>query len=492
MEILRRQLIAEQKEAKADQKAVQNAHHELAMMHNEAQVQALLGIPLIDINIDNNSNNCQQQVQPQQCGQNGPVGSQPMHSSSSNPTLTDSAVLKLQRELDEKLNQIVVKGKQMKMISKQMIVEHDLLHSKQIEFEIHMKSKQDELDAMESRLKTWEANLTDRGDGLQSWEGKLAAREEALQALEAKLTIRANELEALEAKSTIRANELEALETKFNDLAHNGPKLQQQDDAQFTARVERFCQLLSQLNPSMLKHHEVVNLLRDAIKSTDSMNLFESMVQFRLDLDDLKRMLASEHGYLSPFRDVMRVATSGSKYYGVVDATVKIQLHCEPLGKQIHLILPHYTDLIRFIFDTGDNKHINPHKTDMVSTLHTLFGYYWKSDSDNGKIPKLTPQTKLFFLTSHLSNNDSSRDNSNKHWIQFHGPGTTFYDIDPAFRFTLGSFCNPNRSWYFGNRFINVVDPAVSHDPSIMVPTGSGNDKGQVVDCHYRISFKWE
>ena len=108
----------------------------------------------------------------------------------------------------------------------------------------------------------------------------------------------------------------------------------------------------------------------------------------------------------------------------------------------------------------------------MTCNTHTITKYYWKSDSDSGKIPKFTPQLNIFFKTPNIANNT---------WIQCSGPGTVLWDIDPNFKLTVGSLCDPNGK----GEFTSIHSEDKQSDPG-------GTFNGETFIAPYQISFKWE
>jgi hypothetical protein len=185
-----------------------------------------------------------------------------------------------------------------------------------------------------------------------------------------------------------------------------------------------------------------------------------------------KKMIAVPNDQFIPLCDVIIACNKNSKHYGESDSRVQIEFRCEQLSKQLHFNFSHYLNLLKSLFDTGDWKHINPHKTDMVCHRDSLTGKLWKSDYDSGKIPKFTPELKLFFKTPNIANNV---------WIQFHGPGTVLYDIDPSFQLALGSLCDPNGQGSFTS--IDTLDKEFDPD---------NQWNGKTSTSPYQISFKWE
>ena len=108
----------------------------------------------------------------------------------------------------------------------------------------------------------------------------------------------------------------------------------------------------------------------------------------------------------------------------------------------------------------------------MRFNAYAITQYYWKSDSDSGKIPPFTPELKIFFQTPNIANNM---------WIQCSGPGTVLWDIDPNFKLTLGSLCDPNGKGKFTSMM--SMDKAVDPDDKF---------NGKTLTSPYQISFKWE
>jgi hypothetical protein len=351
-----------------------------------------------------------------------------------------------QEVIDAKLKDIEVKGMQMKMIRKQLVIGYDNLVRQRLQLENDSKVHEDALGAEWDVIKAKE-------DAIQVQEDKIKAKEEQIKANEKK----------------IKANE-NKIKTKQGQM-----KKEQAKQEEFSATVTALGPVLSTLasKPDILKDAEIIKLIGASINDPNAMAKLKAIVDFELDLDGAKKMIASPHGHLAPLYDVVISACNmNSKHYGESDSRVQIEFRCEQLSKQVHFKCYHYLNLLRFLFHTGDIKHINPHKTDMVFTCNTLTGYSWKSDYDSGKIPKFTPELKLFFKTPNIANNV---------WIQFHGPGTVLYDIDPSFKLTWGSLCDPNGKGSFTS--IRTMDKEADPD---------NKWNGKTATSQYQISFKWE
>ena len=334
----------------------------------------------------------------------------------------------------------------MKWISKQLITNHDDLIRKQLEFDNDVKAKEEELKTKKSALdKTMKDNQT-----------KLIFWDNVLKMKEADMKSRGNVLKTKESDMKGKENELKTRE------------------ARLLSTTNSLVSVLSQLKPNMFKHTEITQLFGKSINNDPTaMAKLKTIVDFKMDVNGAKKMIASRHGHLDPFYDIISTCNKNSKHYGATDSKIQIEVRCEQLSKQIHFQTRHYDDLLKSLFFFFFNKHINPHKPDMTAVdTHPVTGYYWKSDYDSGKIPKFTPQLKLFFKTPNIANNA---------WIQFHGPGTVLYDIDPGFKLTMGSLCDPNGKGSFTS--IDLADKETDPD---------GQYSGKSFTSLYQISFKWE
>jgi hypothetical protein len=55
-----------------------------------------------------------------------------------------------------------------------------------------------------------------------------------------------------------------------------------------------------------------------------------------------------------------------------------------------------------------------------INGVIAMFPCYYKPLLDDGTIPSLDSNPKLYFATAHINNGE---------WVQFHGPGTTIFDV---------------------------------------------------------------
>ena len=344
--------------------------------------------------------------------------------------LTRSDVDTARVELTSKMDEITQGRKQIRGIIKQLEIQRDDLVRKQFHFDNHVKSADDEIKAQ------W--------DQIQSRQDDLQIAYNELQTDRDQFT------------TTIKIKQDEVEKTRLGLITASGD----------------LSQLLLKLNLDISKHTEVADLIGQSITNPIAMEKLQAIVDFKLKVDAVKKMVAIPDDEFHKYYEIINQCNKNSKYYGAEDSRVQIQFRCEQLSKQFHLYYPHYIDLVRIIFDTGNRKHINPHKTNMTFNSHAITNYFWKSDSDSGKMPPLTPELKLFFKSPNIANNT---------WIQCSGPGTMLWDIDPSFKLTVGSLCDPNGEGKF--KSINSQDK--ESDPG-------GKFNGATFTSPYQISFKWE
>ena len=451
---------AQIKESKADLDS-QRAQMNTTFDNQRAQIDTILDhhyllnseiTPLLNENLFNHrdEDNCDGLmtvvVKEKQFGQNGQIitpHTQTLPPPPKSTPITDPEFITPETPFNCELDEITLRGKQIKAISKQIITQHDDLIRKRIDFENEIKQREGELA---NRIKSAEDDL----------QVKMKSNQNQINAKWAEVKEKEDEIKTREDQIKIKEDEIK------------------QREQQLVVKPNELATILSQLKPNMFKHYPITNLFGKSINNPDAMKKLKAMVDFKLDVDGAKKMIASPHGHLDPFYDLILTCNKNSQHYGVTDSKVAIEFRCEQLSKQSHINCEHYLDLLRYLFDTGDNKHINPHKPHMISHPSGFTDYWWKSDYDSGKIPKFTPELKLFFKSPNIANNT---------WIQFHGPGTVLYEIDPEFKLTLGSLCDPNGGGSF--RSIDIWDE--EHDSD-----GKYEYNGHLHTSQYQISFKWE
>ena len=357
------------------------------------------------------------------------------------------------------------KAEQLMNTKKQIQHCADELAHKRIQFDADLAHKRAESDADLARKRIeFDSYVHFEKDKIEARKNAIQVKEEEMKAREDLIKVREEEQKAKEDEIKSKEDEINVKENAIN-VKEDAIKAKENSISTITA-------LLPRLAPDMFKHTEITRLLGQSIHNPVAMAKLKAVVDFKMDVDGAKKMVAVPDDQFSTHYDLILACNNNSKHYGAMDSMVDIEFRCEQLSKQIHIRSTHYCDLLRFIFHTGDRKHINPHKTDMMQNAGTFTGYWWKSDYESGKIPKFTPQLKLFFKTANIANNT---------WIQFHGPGTVLYDIDPGFKLTLGSLCDPNGKGSFTS--INTQDKESDPDDKY---------NGKPNRSQYQISFKWE
>ena len=367
--------------------------------------------------------------------------------------LSQSDLESVRVELVSKMNQISHCGKQIKGIITELNNQRDDLIRKQVEFDHFVKSVQNDIKSR------WD-EIHAKDELIEIMKNNLKSKEEWVHAAEDKIK-----------------EETEVIKARDDALTHKETKW---------AAPQTLAQILSQMDPVMFKHSEITNVFGDALIKPGVMKRLKEIVDSKLTVKAAKKLIATiphdggnddsgdglDRYY---WDDIINQCNGYSAQYGEEDSQLLIEFRCKQLSKQIHLSLPHYIDLIRFIFDTGDDLHTNPHKSGMTTPSKTLNKYYWKSDSDSGKAPPFTPELKIFFKAPNIANNA---------WIQCSGPGTVLWDIDPNFKLTLGSLCDPDEQEEFKFRSISTQDAVTTHQFNIF--------NGRMCDSSHRISFKWE
>ena len=326
------------------------------------------------------------------------------------------------------MEELRIKGKQMKAINDQLTLKHDDLIRKQFHFDNYVKSTEREIKTEWDRIRFSHDEIHMALAGIQAQRDDIQAQRVALDA-KARLSI----------------------ETESIMIA----------------------QISSAMKPEMFAHPEITQLFTQSITNPVAMAKLKTIVDFDLNVDGAKKMIAIPDDQFNHHLGIINQCNKNSLHYGQGSSSIAIEFRCEQLSKQLHNKLKHYADLVRCLFriDTSHKKHSNPHKPEMMFKPHIISSYYWKSDSDRGRIPPFTPQLKIFFKTPNIANNT---------WVQCSGPGTVLWDIDPNFHLTLGSLCDPNGKSEFTS--INCRDEET--DPSQL--------NGQTVRSLYHISFKWE
>ena len=334
-------------------------------------------------------------------------------------------------QLASKMDEITQGRKQIKAIIKQLDNQRDDLVRERLQFDIEVK-------AVENEMK-------------RQWD-QIELGQNAVRAAREDLDTQRNQL----------ALGIQAKEDEIKQCSNI-----------FSAAPCALAEILSQLKPEMFKYREITGLFGESISNPVAMEKLKVIVDLKLKVAAAKKMVAIPDDQFVHHYTIINQCNKNSQHYGGEDSTVKIEFRCEQLSKQVHLSCLHYIDLVRTIFDTGDDLHANPHDTAMVVGISdTITNHYWKRDSDSGKIPKFTPKLKIFFRTSDIADNT---------WIQCSGPGTVLWDIDPNFKLTMGSLCDPNGKGVFTS--ISCQDKEA--DPL-------GKWDGKTRTSPYQISFKWE
>ena len=338
--------------------------------------------------------------------------------------LTPSDIDAAHTALASKMDEITKKGKLVKGIIKQLEIQHYDLHRKGLQFENDVKSAVDDIDARLLNVQAQEELIEMEWDRFQT---EIKHKEEGLKTRETQLLMEA--------------------------FRHQLSKI------------------LTMNDPTIFEDPKIIPLFEESNTNPIAMERLKAIINFRLDLQQAFNLMAIPDAEFHHLYEVLNQCNLNSTYYGATDTAIEIEFCCEQLSKQLHVRSHHYSHLVRFIFDTGDGSHINPHNTDFNEELDPLLSDEWKSDSDSGKAPKFTPELKIFFKTPNIADNT---------WIQCSGSGTVLWDIDPNFKLTLGSLCDPNRKGKF--KSINVQDEQSSN----------GDTNNRRLKSPSRISFKWE
>ena len=339
--------------------------------------------------------------------------------------LTQSDLDMVRVELSSKMDEITKKGKLIKGIIKQLDNQRDDLHRKELQFENDIKSAVDDIDARLLNVQAQEEMIEMEWDRFQT---EIKHREQGLEVREELLLL--------------------------------------------MGLPPQFTKILSLLNLDLLRHPPILSLFEESDTNPIPMEKLKAIVDFKLDLENAVRVIAIPDVEFHHHYEIINQCNTNSKYYGAEETGVEIEFRSRQLSKQVHLVYEHYTDLIRLIFDTGTYKHVNPHDVSMENHSRPILISEWDSDSVSGKAPPFTPELKIFFKTPNIADNT---------WIQCSGPGTVLWDIDPNFKLTVGSLCDPNRKGKF--KSINLQDEETDPDREF---------NGKPETSHYRISFKWE
>lgn len=211
-----------------------------------------------------------------------------------------------------------------------------------------------------------------------------------------------------------------------------------------------------------------------AIGYDDLQTRFTTIQQFSLPPPQGRAILAmtptqfQTHHHNLIRTNIINVCNQNSKSYGGSDDKVRIEFRSDQIDKSFHYTTLHYRNLLNFLYHDDSYTHINPHNNARSAACHSIFMVDWKKDLDQGKIPPLTPNLKLYFSTPNLLGGN---------WIQFHGPGTLLWIVDPTFQLMVGSLCDPNGKGKYLS--VNCQDP-------------SSKRHGKVSTSDYQIKIKWE
>lgn len=119
---------------------------------------------------------------------------------------------------------------------------------------------------------------------------------------------------------------------------------------------------------------------------------------------------------------------------------------------------------------SGKSKHIHPKNSLVCQETGAILTSYYQPHIASGAIPQLTPDTRLYFSSPLIANGA---------WVQFHGPGTTIFDVGgPDFHLTLGSLCPMGEEGGFSSNMVWYMDQRqIDYGPMV---------------SDYRIAIKWE
>lgn len=179
-----------------------------------------------------------------------------------------------------------------------------------------------------------------------------------------------------------------------------------------------------------------------------------------------------------PYRGLGENMKANLHGWGTGSSSTFFQFCFPQLKKQCHSWDYTFMPLIDALYPRDGtnerNSFTHPLNSLVSKNEPTVFGYFLKPLYNNGTIPKLTPNLKLFFSTPHIANGD---------WIQFHGPGTVLWKliggaVPTQSHLTLSALCPKGKEGSYKSQ-------------------DSYYDRtGQLVNAEktssYSISIKWE
>ena len=325
-------------------------------------------------------------------------------------------------QLSSKMDELTEKGKHIKRVKgilKRLEVQRDDLIRKGHQFDNDLKSAEDDIEARLENVRAQEDMIEMEWDRFQA---EIKRKEEGLKVREKELLM---------------------------------------------GLPDQFSKILCPYNPDVFDDPNVLSLFEESVKNPIAMEKLKAIVNFRLDLDQAIKVIAIPDAEFHYYYGIIDQCNANSRHYGVGNSVIEIEIRCKQLSKQLHGCFHHYNDIVKSFIYSGSFRHTNPHNISLSYKSIPILLSDWRSDYESDKAPSFSQQLKLFFKTPNIASNT---------WIQYSGPGTKLWDIDPNFKLTVGSLCDPNGKDEFTS--IHFEDDS-SHN-------------GSTLTSDYQISFKWE